>query len=564
MKRHFIIFLFLLIIVFFTIGNYVYLQRIDLFNDKDEAYHALLCSEIFQAIVHKKADLSLLYDVNWPRGFHMVAVTVRFLLGDAFIFMTPTLFLILLLWSVYKIGAHLRNETTGLASALIVGLYPWIYVSSCHFDYEMAQAAMTALIVYLLLDSRRFSSLAYSVFFGIVLAYGLIIKQSVVLFVGGPLYISMHSLLKNIPRNSVKIRNVCYGLIICFCIAFIGYYRVYFDYPNMLHETIFARFFHKDLYGLTPIVPYSWSQLSYYLPVLKDFQITIVGIALFFIGLPFFIRHKDVKTQLILFSWFIVPFFVLSIATLKAPHYSIAYLPVFAVISAVGVSYIPREGLRKMIIGIFIIWGLLSYVCHTLNIFPKVKVFLRSNKLFFSDWVPETSQWSNPVYSTAKYISTVHGNRPCSIGILYYPCAESENGWFAVCLASLLKLNNPYYNVVDILPVENIDMTGFDYLVFIRGGANNDAWINYDAFVRFMGQVNKANALRGQYFIQYIMDNRQERPDDAFHISSTTIRTIEKYFPNLHLMQTIKGKSAECLIYQQNDISADPGDARSA
>ena len=79
-----------------------------------------------------------------------------------------------------------------------------------------------------------------------------------------------------------------------------------------------------------------------------------------------------------------------------------------------------------------------------------------------------------------------------------------------------------------------------------------------------MGQVNKVNALRGEYSEQFILDNRQERPEDAFHISSTTIRTIEKYFSTLHLVEIINGKNTECLIYQQNDISVHPGDVRSA
>jgi len=542
------------IILFFIVGNYVFLQREDILAGKDAQPHTLICSDIYQNVMNGRFDIGQLYDKDWPRGFHVVAVAVRIIFSYSAIFMTPTLFFIMLLWSTYKIGTFLKDRTAGFISALIVSLYPAMYISSRHFDYEMAQAAMVALLIYLLLDIRRFSTLLYAVQFGLLMGFGLLVKQSIIFFISGPLLIILGYVA--IKHDIRKIRNMCCGLISGACLAFVGYYRIYLD-PNILIQCGVNRFLKTDLDGFALSDPYGWEQLTYYLRAMKDHYISIVGIVVFLIGLPFFIRFKDRRSQLIMYSWFVIPFCIFSVATLKSPHYAISFLPVFAIISAVGISFLRPKLIANVVLSIFIMWGAVSYLCCTFDIFPTAKAFLEESKLYIPQqwWGFFGPRQDNPIYETAASFDALAGKRSCMVGVLYYPGERGHDESEQTALEALVKLYSPHYVVTDLIGCYgDIEISNYNYFVYQRNVSRSEEWIYYDAFVAALAH-NYQNEVFPQA-TRYMLDNQMDwsGKGNITVVPAARVQDIADYVSRLQLMKVICGKITEWFIYRNKNF----------
>lgn len=553
----------IIIMTFFVVSNYIFLRRVDFLHDKDETFHALACLNMLQGASNGIKPTGYLYDINWPRGFHLAALLVRFIFGPEFIFLTPTFFLIVLLFSVYKIGEFLKDRQTGLISALILGFYPGIYVSSRHFDYELAQAAMTALILSLLLKTDRFKSLRYSLLFALVLAFGLITKQSIVFFIAGPFLVTFYYLFKSAQQNKVILRNLLISMPLCLYLAYWGYYRVYFisSKSNIVRATI-ERLFLYNIRGL----PMNWHErfheLTYYLFVIRDFYIGIIGIGLFMICLlDFILNTKDKKIRLFFASWFIVPFCILSVATSKIPHFSIAYLPVFAVISAVGASYIRPRAEAKWLIGVFLSVQLLSFTCYTFDMFPGAKGFLRSAKMYidWGGWGMPKSMDSNPVHAASEYIIKTAGKKNVCVGTVYYTNDDTGDRWLNSSLKALIELRNNKNTVTDLVvdgSREAVDRC--DFFIFIRSLSRAERWLDYESFVEDVLDSNKRHSLLAAY-PEYVFDQPPKSVEGKAYInlSSENIKYLESYFPRVQFIKAtkgkadIKGKEMLCLIYRK-------------
>ncbi|MFA5156658.1 MAG: glycosyltransferase family 39 protein [Candidatus Omnitrophota bacterium] len=551
----------LILIGFFVFSNYIFLQRVDWFPDKDEAYHAAISADIFQSIANGRGFSQHLLDANWPRGYHLISVLVRAVFGDRLIFMTPTLFLVILLCATYKIGEAVKDKMAGLLSALVVSLYPGIYVSSRHFDYELAQTAMAAVIIYLLMKNERFIGIRYSLLFGTLLAIGLVIKQSIIFFIAGPFIIAFYYLLKPFPNNRVRIRNLLIAFSLCFILAFFGYYRIYFSHPEYIDQWGVQRLFVKNIYGIRHAGHYRIGELLSSVTFLKDFHIGIPGIIIFLISLPAFLfKNKNLKYKLFLTSWLAIPFCIFSLSTMKLPHYSIGYLPAFAVITAVGITYLRPKAIAIWLVAGFFSINFIFYTCYTFNIFPGLENRLISKMLSanWGTWAMGAARDTNPAYEAADYLSKIAGNKRAVFGTVHYPQIDPDSrddAWFAVCFNSLMRLRSSKYEAVDLVVYGNPKLTRkCDFFVCFSSVPGRN-WLDYATFSRCLLEGMKY-AAEFPYMGTYLLgdDDTPAYVEGRIYISRKTIEDLENYFPNLTLLKEIKIGEVTASIYKNKRI----------
>jgi 4-amino-4-deoxy-L-arabinose transferase-like glycosyltransferase len=93
---------------------------------------------------------------------------------------------LILIASIYGLGAHLRGWRLGAAGAILAALLPLLYGMSRSFYIEFSLAALVSLTLYLLAASGGFERRGFSLAFGLALGLGMLTKRTYVVFVAVP------------------------------------------------------------------------------------------------------------------------------------------------------------------------------------------------------------------------------------------------------------------------------------------------------------------------------------------------------------------------------------------
>jgi hypothetical protein len=125
----------------------------------------------------------------YPPLFKLVGGASAVLGGDTrrALVMTNTLFIGILLWSLYQIGLKVHGERCGMLSAALVMVYPMVVGLSRAYMLEFSLLALTALSAYLLLYSERFRNRLYTILFGVSLGLGMLAKPVFLTYIIAPL-----------------------------------------------------------------------------------------------------------------------------------------------------------------------------------------------------------------------------------------------------------------------------------------------------------------------------------------------------------------------------------------
>mgnify|MGYP001147489952 CR=1 FL=1 len=193
----------LLVLMLFSLGNFFWLSYDTVPPAWDASVHlmsALRVRTVMASFVERydlsgRVLLRLLWDLAhvtrgvYPPLFQFAGgVTALFSGGSVrSLVMTNTLFMGILLFSLYQIGRKVHSEECGVLSAVVALFYPMVVGPSRAFMLEFSLLAMTALSVYFLLYSERFQNTAYSMLFGISLGLGMLTKPVFLTFIIAPL-----------------------------------------------------------------------------------------------------------------------------------------------------------------------------------------------------------------------------------------------------------------------------------------------------------------------------------------------------------------------------------------
>jgi len=105
--------------------------------------------------------------------------------------MVNVVYWLILLASVYGLGAHLGGRRLGVWGAILVALTPLLYALSRSFYGEFVLTAMVALTLYLLVANQGFRQRGGAVGFGLALGLGMLTTRTYPVFVAGPVAIAV-------------------------------------------------------------------------------------------------------------------------------------------------------------------------------------------------------------------------------------------------------------------------------------------------------------------------------------------------------------------------------------
>lgn len=394
-----------------VIYNYIWIVQDKKPPGWDDAAHLMLSLSYYQILANPGWDMiGKLVEVSsyYPPFYHFFTAFMYLLFGKSLdvALMTNSVFLGILLLSIFGIGKKIFNEETGLVAAVFISLYPSIFALERVYMLELPLVAMVALNVYFLLLTDHFKSLKFSIAFGFTTAIAILTKWTAVFFIIGPLFCIIHDTFSSITieqRIASRIKfqriekvcqycgkalktnyiqhdgknfcskeckkkwklqskskknasyfpravNLCLAILVSFIVASIWYIPHLNDvYNNVIIGQTFAGAAEGDPSVLT--IP----SIRYYILTLLDFQISPILAVLFFAGVLYLLKKKE--NQLLLFLWIFIPYLAFTLFRNKDYRYTLPIVGAVALISAIPLVKINSKKLKVAVFSIILIIG---------------------------------------------------------------------------------------------------------------------------------------------------------------------------------------------------------------
>ncbi|MFH1800633.1 MAG: glycosyltransferase family 39 protein [Candidatus Omnitrophota bacterium] len=329
MKKRNYLFLILIVLSFHIFLNYQILKKSSFFRVEDEGgivvnslfYYRAVFADNTTSFSDKLHYIFELYGNCHPHLVDLagalswkILYSLKLLDIDLMVLMVNSIFLLVLLSSVYGIGSMVFNRNVGVLSAALVSMFPVVFGHSRVAMLDFPLMCMISLGFYLLLKTRGFSSVSYSLLAGIALGLSQATKETAFVFILGPL---IYYSIRAYPANNKKraLLNFVMMATCFFAVSAIIYLR-----PENLH--VFKIFFGKITYIKSPLSPFHY---------LSNF-IEMTGPLVSVITLPLLAHYLvNIKGRdKFLLIWFIIPIALFSLSQNKTIRFLLPVLPAFA------------------------------------------------------------------------------------------------------------------------------------------------------------------------------------------------------------------------------------------
>jgi 4-amino-4-deoxy-L-arabinose transferase-like glycosyltransferase len=269
------------------------------------------------------------------------------------------LFLGLLLLSVYGIGRHLGGRGIGLLAAAIVSFYPILYGFSRLYLLDYPLTALTALAIWLLIESKGWRRRGLSLLCGVALGLGMLTKWTFAAFVAGPILLSLIAIL--VRRSWRNLFNLALAGLAAALTAGPWYLLNWRDLLAFIRT--------PGSYRMTVSAGYRglWHGLVYYVDTFADEQVLLPFALLFLLGLLLcLVRIKTLRGRLaalalVLFGWLGVSLLFWAAYPTTDVRYTMPYLPATALITALGLAQIRPVWLRAGLLGLTACYALWQF-----------------------------------------------------------------------------------------------------------------------------------------------------------------------------------------------------------
>lgn len=358
-----------LIFVFYSLANYIVIKQdtSPLLYDSAEFlnYGLRLYRNLTSNVDGNKiqALLRFWYSGTWHKAPLVIIFTIPFYLlfgptQDA-AQLSNAFFLAILIFSVYLIGKRFQDRITGLVAAFLLLTFPIIMGQSRIYWLDFPLTCWVAFSICLLLYSDHFKNKLFSVLFGLSLGVGSLIKQTLPVFILGPV-IFFIICRRPYEEKAKRIQNILFAVGIAAIIVLSWYL------PNLKMKLTYFLMVPIDTALNTPAEAGFFSlaidRLIFHLKVLRTIMLHQVYFYIFILCLISFVLHGK-KDKLVLLFWLTVPYLFFALAGVpKSARYTMPVLPAIALIISCSIAEMRKGYLRRCTYAIVIFLGVFQAV----------------------------------------------------------------------------------------------------------------------------------------------------------------------------------------------------------
>ncbi|OVE77437.1 hypothetical protein BVX98_02750 [bacterium F11] len=336
-------------------------------SEWDQSIHILRAMEYEETVqdVGWRAFLQPAY-FDYPPFYHANLIWALGIVDDANDAgaLVNFIFFVVLIISVFLIGAHFFDRFRGLAAAFLVSCYPIVIKMSRQTLIDFALLSFVVLSIYLLIKTENFRRLYWSVGLGVVFGLTMLLKWTAFIYISGPLVLALYQGIKKRYFLSIGL------MVLSLCLVAAPWYlcNLFLVFEQLLDAT--------TQHPASGVYFGRWFNWLWYPITLID-QINIFFVLLFIPGVIQSIRKRK---HLFLWLWLIVPFVLFSLLSNKNIRYTMPVLPAVALLSVSWIS-IKNQKLfwvfLSVILFVFIVFlrsphsrGSLVYGAAKVTLFP--------------------------------------------------------------------------------------------------------------------------------------------------------------------------------------------------
>jgi dolichyl-phosphate-mannose-protein mannosyltransferase/tetratricopeptide repeat protein len=353
-----------LLILFHLGSNYIWIRSDESLPKHDENEYFIKSLTCYRILTTPGADkLSRLLHAEpkvRPHLFSLSAAPFYLIGGESYDIacLSNSIFLILLLVTIYRTGRRLYGRPTGFWAAFILSFYPFVTRFSRLYWSEICLMAFFSLSLYLLLKTNAFRSRKYSCWLGFAIGLGMLAKQQYLALMLTPILIEgVRGLFftdrEDLPEASgpSKIRLHSYplcNLILCILIGAV----ITIPYYLLSFRALSTKF----LYGITggawnPTESvFSLKSLLWYLGHIQR-QVSLFFFLLLIPAVIWAGLSRERMTRLLAITFF-AGYLILSFYPGKDARYISTLLPLTALFIAAAVNRLKPRALKITILAL--------------------------------------------------------------------------------------------------------------------------------------------------------------------------------------------------------------------
>lgn len=273
---------------------------------------------------------------------------------------------------LFRLGRLVAGDAAGLLAVVVLNTFPLVAAMSSQYLVEYGLMTIVILWIYYLLrwQSGEFEAVPWIL--GALLGFGLLLKVTLPLYVAAPTLLVMWQRFSRGRRIRQLLLDLARIAAVALPIAALWYARNL----GAVFDFIISGGFGEvgSAYGTGPV--FSLQAISAYWLSLINVGVSVYYFALLLLVLagysaavwgrkktgPSLLARRDLH---LLFSWWLVPWLVLTFATNKDPRYAVPYFPALAVLLAAGLAAISSRPRRAAAMAAVATLGLVNYFYYS-------------------------------------------------------------------------------------------------------------------------------------------------------------------------------------------------------
>ncbi len=264
--------------------------------------------------------------------------------------MSNTIFILILLFSVYFLGVRIASRAAGLIAAILCLSYPMLITQFKELQLDAPLTAMVALALCLLLYSEAFRKPAYSIAFGVVCGLGMLTKWTFVACMLLPVIWAVVLAAKADFRERRPRRLVVAGAAVL--LAYTVASPWYAANIQQLQIDTKVNGAEQALREGDPL-PGSLAAAVWYVPNLVNQQVFLPGALLFLVGIGALAWQRRLRPELMYPALLILgTYTAFALLANKDARYTLPMLPAVSLFSVIWIGMLKTTPRRLVYTGI--------------------------------------------------------------------------------------------------------------------------------------------------------------------------------------------------------------------
>lgn len=323
----------------------------------------------------------------WPPFFYICSAFVTLALGfssDAIV-LTNFLFLVLLVFVLFKLGENFFNPEAGLFLVFLTMLAPLVFALLRDVLIDFSLLTMVSLVQYSLLKNQKDWRPGAAVFLGLVMGFSFLTKwTSPVFFAFTAGLVFFLKWRKERQALLPVLATATIVVAVALLVSLPWYVKNFQDFRAIATNALLTD---SKIEG-DPVS--FWPSFKWYVFVLRKVIVSDWLLPFFLTGLlGFFLWVKDSMVLAFALSWFLPSFLVFVSIPNKDARFILPVLPSLLLLSATGLASIPWKNLKSIIVVGLLLTGFWQFTMISFG-WPRLKEHPYTHRASREDWKVET------------------------------------------------------------------------------------------------------------------------------------------------------------------------------